>query len=125
VGFTRQSIRQETLETVLNLARFDRTDMPITLAAVAPAATSHGVEAWTFYGANGKAERIFVYTGSDTFRCARWPFGMHQCRVRLASALVHEAWHFENGRNEGDALPKSRHRQRTLTNLNSPWTGYG
>ena len=94
---------QETLETVLILAGLGRTNLPITLATDAPASASHGIEAWTSYGADGKAERIFVYTGSDMFRCARWPFGMRQCRVRLASALVHEAWHFENGRNEGDA----------------------
>jgi hypothetical protein len=37
------------------------------------------------------------------FRCARWPLGMRQCRIRLASALVHEAWHFEHGRNEKEA----------------------
>jgi hypothetical protein len=37
------------------------------------------------------------------FRCASWPLSMHQCLVRLASVLVHEAWHFRHSRNEADA----------------------
>jgi hypothetical protein len=94
---------QETLQTVLTLAGLERANLPITLATVAPASASEGIEAWISYGADGNAERIFVYTASDMFRCARWPFGLRQCRIRLASALVHEAWHFENGRNERDA----------------------
>ena len=94
---------RETLETALILAGLDRANLPITLATVAPSSASHGIEAWTSYDAAGCGDRIFVYTGSDMFRCARWPFGMRQCRVRLASALIHEAWHFEHGRNEGDA----------------------
>jgi hypothetical protein len=89
--------------TVLILAGLDRANLPITLATVAPASASHGIEGWTSYDADGNGERIFVYTGSDMFRCARWPFRMRQCLVRLASALVHEAWHFENGRNEQSA----------------------
>ena len=40
---------------------------------------------------------------SEMFRCASRPLGMRQCFVRLASALVHEAWHFEHGRSERDA----------------------
>jgi hypothetical protein len=94
---------RETLKTALILAGLDRANLPITLATVAPSSASHGIEAWTSYDADGKGERIFVYVGSDMFLCARWPFGMRQCRVRLASALIHEAWHFEQGRNEGDA----------------------
>jgi hypothetical protein len=28
---------------------------------------------------------------------------MRQCLLRLASAVVHEAWHLDNGRDEGEA----------------------
>lgn len=44
-----------------------------------------------------------MYTGSDMFRCASRPLRMRQCVIRLASVLVHEAWHFEHGPNEEDA----------------------
>jgi len=94
---------RETLETALILAGLDGTNLPITLARVAPASASAGVEAWTSYDADGNVEQIAVYTGSDMFRCARWPFGMRQCQIRLASAIVHEVWHLEHGRDEGDA----------------------
>jgi hypothetical protein len=94
---------RETLETVLILSGLDRANLPMTLATVAPASASRGLEAWTTYDATGIGEQIFVYTGSDMFRCASRPLGMRQCRIRLASALVHEAWHFKNGRNEESA----------------------
>jgi hypothetical protein len=94
---------RETLETALTLAGLDRANLPITLATVAPSSASHGIEAWTSYDADGTGEQIFVYVRGEMFLCARWPFGMRQCRIRLASALIHEAWHFELGRNERDA----------------------
>ena len=94
---------QETLERVLTLAGLDRANLPITLATAAPASASWGVEAWTSYDAHGCGERIFVYTGSDMFRCASRPLSMRQCLLRLASAVVHEAWHLENGRDEEEA----------------------
>src|SRR5262245_31393594 len=90
----RNAVERGTLEAALALAGLERANLPITLVAVAPATASHGMEAWTSFDAEGKGEQIFVYTGSDMFRCARWPLGMRQCRIRLASALVHEAWHF-------------------------------
>ena len=94
---------QETLERVLTLAGLDRANLPITLATAAPASASYGVEAWTSYDAHGCGERIFVYTGSDMFRCASRPLSMRQCLLRLASVVVHEAWHLENGRDEEEA----------------------
>jgi len=94
---------QETLERVLILAGLDRANLPITLATAAPASASYGVEAWTSYDAHGCGERIFVYTGSDMFRCASRPLSMRQCLLRLASVVVHEAWHLENGRDEEEA----------------------
>jgi hypothetical protein len=98
-----REVERETLKRVLILARLDRANLPITLTAVVPPPASRGIEAWTSYGADERGERIFVCTGSDIFRCASRPLGMRQCVVRLASALVHEAWHFEHGRNERDA----------------------
>ena len=97
---------QETLERVLILAGLDRANLPITLATAAPASASFGVEAWTSYDAHGCGERIFVYTGSDMFRCASRPLSMRQCLLRLASAVVHEAWHFEHGPEEGEAYER-------------------
>jgi hypothetical protein len=93
---------RETLQRVLILAGLDRANLPITLAAAAPASASRGVEAWTSYD-DECGDRIFVYTGSDMFRCASRPLAMRQCLLRLASAVVHEAWHLENGRDEGEA----------------------
>jgi hypothetical protein len=58
---------------------------------------------WTTFQADGPGERIAVYTGSEIFRCASWalqnPEG-RDCVLRLASVIVHEAWHFTNGREE-------------------------
>ena len=96
-------VERETLRRVLILAGLDRANLPITLAPVAPSSASHGIEAWTSFDAEEDGERIFIYTGSDMFRCASRPLGMRQCLVRLASVLVHEAWHFEHGRSERDA----------------------
>jgi hypothetical protein len=85
------------------VAGLDRANLPITLATAPPASASHGIEAWTSYDADGTGERIFIYTGSDIFLCARWPLSLRQCRIRLASVLIHEAWHFEHGPNEAAA----------------------
>jgi len=96
-------IDRQTLDTALLLAGLDRASVPVTLAATPPSSASHGVEAWTSYDTDGRSKRIFLYTGSDMFRCARWPLGLRQCRIRLASVLVHEAWHLEHGQDEEDA----------------------
>ena len=93
---------RETLQRVLILAGLDRANLPITLATVAPASASRGVEAWTSYDEEC-GDRIFVYTGSDMFRCASRPLAMRKCLLRLASAVVHEAWHLEHGREEEEA----------------------
>jgi hypothetical protein len=94
---------RQTLDAAVRLAGLESANLPITLAAAPPASASRGIEAWTSYDAGGTGGRIFIYTGSDMFRCARWPFGMRQCRIRLASALVHEAWHFAYGQDEEEA----------------------
>ena len=53
-----------------------------------------------------RANEIAVYTGSEIFRRARWPHQnpqSHECVLRLASVVVHEAWHFSNGGQEAGA----------------------
>jgi len=98
-----RDIDQRTLDAALALANLTDSRFPVTLVSTVPPEASQGIEAWTRFGTNGSAERVFVYTGSDIFRCARWPLSMHQCLVRLASVLVHEAWHFEHGKNQAAA----------------------
>ena len=62
---------------------------------------SPGAEAWTVYDEHGKGDRIFVYTRSRTFRCASVPrWDQYQCLLKLASVIVHEAWHLRNGPDE-------------------------
>jgi hypothetical protein len=92
-----------TLERVLTLAGFDRASLPIALATAAPASASSGVEAWTSYDADGNGKHIFLYTRSDMFLCASPPLSMRQCLLRLASAVVHEAWHLEHRLEEREA----------------------
>jgi hypothetical protein len=103
---TPDSVERRTLATALLLAGPGLTKLPIELASSAPDGASRGVEGWTLYGTDGQSEKIFIYTGSGIFRCARWPHGdlqSHECLVRLASVIIHEAWHFRHGRGEGDA----------------------
>jgi hypothetical protein len=76
--------------------------LPIALASVLPDGASKGVEGWTIPRADGKGEQIFVYTGSEIFRCASKGENS-QCVLRLASIIVHEAWHFRNGASEDGA----------------------
>lgn len=97
------TIDRDTLNAALVFAGLDDAGLPITLTAVLPERASRGIEAWTTYTKDGAGERIFVYSGGEMFGCARWPLSMHQCRVRLASILVHEAWHLHHGPNETGA----------------------
>jgi hypothetical protein len=98
-----KSFAAEVLEAAIFLAGPSVAGLPIVLASSPPVASSKGVEAWTAYGDDGKGTRIFVYIGSGVFRCAsQLPSGA-QCPLRLASAIVHEAWHFRNGPNEAAA----------------------
>ena len=53
---------------------------------------------------NGHAERIVVYSGSDVFRCASNPDRLdNQCLLKLASTIIHEAWHYRHGPDEAGA----------------------
>jgi hypothetical protein len=77
--------------------------LPIVLTSVLPDTASPGADAWTVYE-DGKGERIFVYTGGRTFLCASvTPRTQYQCMLRLASIIVHEAWHLKNGLDEAGA----------------------
>jgi len=103
---TPSPVEWQTLEAALVLAGFAIAKLPIELASVAPNGASPGVEGWTVYGADGQGERIFVFSESEIFRCASRPdknTESHQCLLRLASVIVHEAWHFRNGRQETGA----------------------
>jgi len=65
---------------------------------------SPDAEAWTVYDEHGTGDRIFVYTRSRTFRCASATRSdQDQCLLRLASIIVHEAWHFRHGPDEAEA----------------------
>ena len=99
-------VERQTLEAALVLTGFAIAKLPIELASVAPNGASQGVEGWTLYRADGQGERIVVYSESAIFRCASRPdknTESHQCLLRLASVIVHEAWHFRNGRQETGA----------------------
>ena len=95
-------LERQTLEAARLLAgRSGR--LPIALASVLPdGASSRGIEGWTIPRADGKGEQIFVYTASEIFRCASKGKN-YQCLLRLASIIVHEAWHFRNGGSEDGA----------------------
>jgi hypothetical protein len=78
--------------------------LPFVLISVLPRTVSPRAEAWTVYDEHGKGDRVFVYTRSRTFRCASAPrSGQDQCLLRLASILVHEAWHLRHGPDEAEA----------------------
>ena len=99
-------VERQTLEAALMLTGFAIAKLPIELVSVPPNGASPGVEGWTLYRADGQGERIFVYSGSAIFRCASQPdknTESHQCLLRLASVIVHEAWHFRHGRQETGA----------------------
>ena len=87
----------------LLLTGLQSEQLPIELASALPWQASRGAEAWTVYNERNQPERIFVYTGSKLFQCASRPRADLQCVWKLASILVHEAWHFRHGRDEAGA----------------------
>ena len=93
---------RETLDDARVLAGGSGAGLPIVLTSVLPNGASPGVEGWTIHRADGSGEQIFVYAGSAVFRCASTG-NNRQCLLRLASIIVHEAWHFKHGGNENDA----------------------
>jgi hypothetical protein len=97
-------IARKTLEKAVLLAGPTIVGLPIELAPVPPDEASRGVEAWILPGQDGTPARIVVYSRSDVFRCASDPDRLvYQCLLKLASIIVHEAWHCTHGLNEADA----------------------
>ena len=95
---------QKTLEDAVLLAGPSAAGLPIVLAAVLPDGASRGVEGWVLYAHEGDAGRIVVYSGSATFRCASDPSRLdYQCLLRVASTIIHEAWHYRHGPGEAPA----------------------
>ena len=94
---------QRTLERAILLAGPGVARLPIVLAATRPDGASDGVEAWVTRGPDGR-NQIGVYRESAAFRCAS---GLilenYQCLLKVASAIVHEAWHYNHGADETGA----------------------
>ena len=64
------------------------------------------VEAWTLPLQDNQAAQIVIYSGSGLFRCASDPDRLdyhYQCLLKLASTIIHEAWHYRHGVNEAGA----------------------
>jgi hypothetical protein len=99
---TSQADAEKALAGAILLAGPSIAGLPIVLAAVPPDEASRGVEAWTLRTADGNGERIVVYSGSEVFRCASDRLD-YQCLLRLASAIIHEAWHYRYGLDEAGA----------------------
>jgi len=75
--------------------------LSFVLVSELPGTVSPGAEAWTMFDEHGKGDRIFVYTRSRTFQCASTSRAdQDQCLLKLASVIVHEAWHLRNGLDE-------------------------
>jgi hypothetical protein len=71
------------------------------LVSELPRIVSARAEAWTQFDEDDKGDRIFVYTRSRTFLCAIIPGrDQNRCLLKVASVIVHEAWHLRNGRGE-------------------------
>jgi hypothetical protein len=96
-------VERQTLEAALLLAGIATAKLPVSLASVKPDTASAGVQAWTTVGGDGRGERIYIYSGSDLFRCARPSNENYQCLLKLASVILHEAWHFRHGASETGA----------------------
>jgi hypothetical protein len=93
---------RDTLEAAMRLAGLQDSGLPVSLASSPPPGSSPGVEGWTTADKTG-ARRVYIYTGSETFRCASSLPPHRQCLLKIASVLVHESWHFRHGTGEADA----------------------
>ena len=94
---------RETLNAALFLAGRDAAAVLIVLASEAPAGGANGIQGWTTRGRDGRGERVFLLTTSPAFQCAMHMKDNFQCRLKLASVIVHEVWHFKHGSNEAEA----------------------
>jgi len=97
-------VDRQTFERAILLAGWEAAGLPIVLAPVAPDEASRGIEAWILPGQEGNAARIVVYSESEVFRCASDADRLnYQCLLKLASIIVHEAWHCRHGSGEAGA----------------------
>ena len=100
----RSLAAQRTLERAIVLAGPDAARLPIVLAATPPDGASDGIEAWVIRGPDGQVNQIGVYRESAAFRCASGLILQnYQCLLKVASAIVHEAWHYDHGAEEAGA----------------------
>jgi len=108
------TVRAADSTTLDDRAAFDRAlllagphsyaHLPFVLVSALSSTVSPGAEAWTEFDEHGKGDRIFVYTRSRTFRCASVPrWDQNRCLLKVASVIVHEAWHLRNGPDEAGA----------------------
>jgi hypothetical protein len=93
----------ETLHAAALLAGSGVTGLPIVLAPARVSEVSANAEAWTTHDASGRPVWIVVAADTAVFRCAMPPRKSHQCLLKLASILRHEAWHFRFGADERQA----------------------
>jgi len=101
---TSQRDATKTLERAILLAGPSVAGLPIALAEVPPAEASRGVEGWMLPRQDQTPAQIVVYSGSCVFRCASDPDRLdNQCLLRLASTIIHEAWHCRHGVDEAGA----------------------
>jgi hypothetical protein len=107
VSDVKDRVRREALDAAVVLANPHSAGVRIVLASVPPDSASPGVEAWTVFREDGKGDRVVVYTESSVFICSSSQIPVHMspyvCRLKLASIIVHEAWHFRNGPDEAGA----------------------
>ena len=101
---TSQRDATKTLERAILLAGPSVAGLPIALAEVPPAEASRGVEGWMLPRQDQTPAQIVVYSGSDVFRCASHPTRPdYQCLLKVASTIIHEAWHYRHGPDEAGA----------------------
>jgi hypothetical protein len=107
VSDEKERVSRETLDYARVLANPHSAGVLIVLASILPDSASPGVEAWTVFREDGKGDRVVVYTESSVFICASRNTPVHVnpyvCLLKLASIIVHEAWHFRNGPDEAGA----------------------
>jgi hypothetical protein len=94
---------RHALDDAVVMAGLQFARLPIVLTSSLPSTATRGAEAWTVYDGDGKATAIVVYTRSRTFRCSSAERPEYRCRLKLASIIVHEAWHVTHGPDEAAA----------------------